>query len=65
MSLKAQILESLRFTEEQNQTILAGNISTDKMAIMFRRPKRQIQRQRALLKKLREAEHVHQNESRE
>lgn len=52
MSLKAQVMEALRFTEDQNQLILSGTVSTDRMAIMFRRPKRQIQRQRALLKKI-------------
>lgn len=54
MSLLASVMESLRFTEEQNQMILSGKISADRMAIMFNRPKRQIQRQRALLKKLEE-----------
>jgi hypothetical protein len=52
MSVLAQVMESVRFTEEQNKMILSGKISADRMAIMFNRPKRQIQRQRALLKKL-------------
>lgn len=55
MSLVAQVMEALRFTEKQNEIILSGDVSTDKMALMFRRPKRQIQRQRALLKKLEES----------
>lgn len=54
MSLRAQVMESLRFTAVQNEIILSGNVSADKMAEMFRRPKRQIQRQRALLKKIQE-----------
>lgn len=54
MSLYAQVMEAVRFTEEQNAMILSGKISADRMAIMFNRPKRQIQRQRALLKKLEE-----------
>lgn len=54
MSVLAQVMESVRFTESQNQIILSGKISADRMAIMFNRPKRQIQRQRALLKKLEE-----------
>ncbi|MNG11675.1 hypothetical protein D3C84_952280 [compost metagenome] len=52
MSVLAQVMESVRFTEAQNKMILSGKISADRMAIMFNRPKRQIQRQRALLKKL-------------
>lgn len=54
MSLIAQVMEAVRFTAEQNAIILEGKISADRMAIMFNRPKRQIQRQRALLKKLEE-----------
>ena len=54
MSVLAQVMESVRFTEDQNQMILSGKISADRMAIMFNRPKRQIQRQRALLKRLEE-----------
>lgn len=54
MSVLAQVMESVRFTTEQNEIILEGKISADRMAIMFKRPKRQIQRQRALLKKLEE-----------
>lgn len=52
MSVFAEVMESVRFTEEQNQMILSGKVSADKMAEIFKRPKRQIQRQRALLKKL-------------
>lgn len=52
MSLVAAVMQSLRFTEKQNEIILSGKISADRMALMFKRPKRQIQRQRALLKKL-------------
>lgn len=54
MSLLAQVMEAIRFTAEQNAIILEGKISADRMAIMFKRPKRQIQRQRALLKSLEE-----------
>jgi hypothetical protein len=56
MSLLAQVMEAVRFTEAQNQLILAGNIDTDRLALMFKRPKRQIQRQRALLKQIKAME---------
>ena len=59
MSVLAQVMESVRFTEEQNQIILSGKVSADRMAIMFNRPKRQIQRQRALLKKLEDPNEQH------
>ena len=52
MSLLAQVMEAVRFTAVQNEIILSGNISADKMAELFKRPKRQIQRQRALLKQI-------------
>lgn len=57
MSVLAEVMQAIRFTEEQNKMILSGKVSADRMAILFNRPKRQIQRQRALLKKL-EAENV-------
>ena len=59
MSVLAQVMESVRFTEDQNQMILSGKVSADRMAIMFNRPKRQIQRQRALLKKLEDPNEQH------
>jgi hypothetical protein len=59
MSVLAQVMESVRFTEEQNQIILSGKVSADRMAIMFKRPKRQIQRQRALLKRLEDPNEQH------
>lgn len=59
MSVLAQVMESVRFTEEQNKIILSGKVSADRMAIMFNRPKRQIQRQRALLKKLEDPNEQH------
>ena len=59
MSVLAQVMESVRFTEEQNQIILSGKVSADRMAIMFNRPKRQIQRQRALLKRLEDPNEQH------
>ena len=59
MSVLAQVMESVRFTEDQNQIILSGKVSADRMAIMFNRPKRQIQRQRALLKKLEDPNEQH------
>ena len=52
MSLLAQVMEAVRFTPTQNEMILSGNVSADKMAELFKRPKRQIQRQRALLKQI-------------
>jgi hypothetical protein len=33
MSVLAQVMESVRFTEDQNKMILSGKISADRMAI--------------------------------
>ena len=55
MSLLAEVMQAIRFTEEQNRMILENKISNDRLAEMFKRPKRQIQRQRALLRKLEES----------
>lgn len=55
MSILAEVMQALRFTEEQNRLILENKTSNDRLAEMFRRPKRQIQRQRALLRKLEES----------
>ena len=52
MSLLAQTMKSLRFTEDQNRLILESNLSNGQLAERFGRCVRQIQRQRALLKKL-------------
>lgn len=52
MSLIAQTMQSLRFTEEQNKLILESNLSNGQLSQRFGRCVRQIQRQRALLKKL-------------
>ena len=52
MSLLAQTMQSLRFTEDQNRLILESNLSNGQLSERFGRCVRQIQRQRALLKKL-------------
>jgi hypothetical protein len=56
MSLLAETMEALRFTEEQNRMILEGGYSSEKLARLCKRPVRQIQRQRAYLKRLQEEE---------
>lgn len=56
MSLKAEVMESLKFTEAQNKLIMDRNLSNCQLAERFGKCVRQIQRQRALLKKLKEAE---------
>lgn len=52
MSLKAEVMQSIRFTEEQNRMILDAKLTNWQLAERFGRCIRQIQRQRALLKKL-------------
>lgn len=54
MSVLAEVMQAIRFTEDQNRLILENKISNDRLAEMFKRPKRQIQRQRALLRKVEE-----------
>jgi hypothetical protein len=56
MSLLAETMEALRFTEEQNRMILESGYSSEKLARLFKRPVRAIQRQRAYLKRLQEEE---------
>ena len=51
MSLLAETMEALRFTEEQNQLILHSDLSNAALARKLKRPVRQIQRQRAALKR--------------
>lgn len=58
MSVLAQTMQALRFTEEQNRLILESNLSNGQLAERLGRCVRQIQRQRALLKKL-EKDHDH------
>lgn len=50
MSLLAETMESLKFTEAQNKLILAGNLPNAVLAERFGRSKRQVQRQRKFLK---------------
>jgi len=56
MSLLASTMEALKFTEAQNKLIMDRNLSNGQLAERFGKCVRQIQRQRALLKKLKEAE---------
>lgn len=56
MSLIAETMEALKFTEEQNRLILSRNLSNGQLALRFGTCVRQIQRQRALLKKLEKAD---------
>ena len=56
MSLLAETMDALRFTEEQNHLILYGGLRNEVLAKRFNRPLRSIQRQRAYLKRLQEEE---------
>lgn len=56
MSLLAETMRALSFTEDQNKLIMDRNLSNGQLAQRFGKCVRQIQRQRALLKKLKEAE---------
>lgn len=56
MSLLAGTMEALKFTEQQNDLIMARNLSNGQLSERFGKSIRQIQRQRALLKKLKETE---------
>lgn len=56
MSAYAEIMQASRFTAEQNQLILAGNLSTPELARVCKRGIRAIQRQRALLKEVQRLE---------
>ena len=56
MSVLAETMEALKFTEAQNQLILSRNLSNGQLAERFGKCVRQIQRQRALLKKLKALE---------
>ena len=51
MSFLAETMEALRFTEEQNQLILHSDLCNAALARKLNRPVRQIQRQRAALKR--------------
>lgn len=50
MSLLAETMETLKYTEAQNKLILAGNLPNAVLAERFGKSVRQIQRQRAFLK---------------
>lgn len=56
MSLLAPTMEALKYTEDQNRLIMARNLSNGQLAERFGKSVRQIQRQRALLKKMKEQE---------
>ncbi len=56
MSLIAETMEALKFTEDQNRLIMEYSLSNVQLAERFGKCIRQIQRQRALLKKLKESE---------
>ena len=55
MSLLAETMETLKYTEAQNKLILAGNLPNPVLARRFGKSIRQIQRQRAFLRKAQEA----------
>lgn len=50
MSLLAETMETLKYTEAQNKMILAGNLPNHVLAERFGKSVRQIQRQRKFLK---------------
>lgn len=50
MSLLAETMETLKYTEAQNKLILSGNLPNAVLAERFAKSVRQIQRQRAFLK---------------
>lgn len=52
MSVLAEVMQSMRFTEQQNKLILESKLSNGQLAERFGRCRRQIQRQRALLKRI-------------
>jgi len=56
MSVLAETMEALKFTDAQNKLIMDRNLSNGQLAQRFGKCVRQIQRQRALLKKMKEAE---------
>lgn len=56
MSLLASTMEALKFTEAQNRMIMDRNLSNGQLAERFGKCVRQIQRQRAFLKKMKETE---------
>lgn len=52
MSLLAETMKILKYTEAQNKLILAGNLSNVLLAERFGKSVREIQRQRAFLKQV-------------
>lgn len=54
MSFYAEVMQAVRFTEDQNKLILERNLSNGQLAERFGKCVRQIQRQRKLLKSLKE-----------
>ena len=52
MSFYAEVMQAVRFTEEQNKLILEGNLPNAVLAERFGRGIRAVQRQRALLKSM-------------
>jgi len=51
MSLLAEVMETLKYTEAQNRLIRDGNLPNAVLAERFGKSVRQIQRQRAFLKR--------------
>lgn len=56
MSLLASTMEALKYTDNQNKLIMSRNLSNAQLAERFGKSIRQIQRQRALLRKMKEEE---------
>lgn len=56
MSFYAEVMQAVRFTEEQNRMILDGKLSNAVIAERCGRGIRAVQRQRALLKRLQKEE---------
>lgn len=49
MSLLAEVMEAIRYTEEQNQLLLSRKIPLDKLAKRWGKSVRRLERQRKLL----------------
>ena len=58
MSLLAETMEALKYTEAQNKLILSGNLKNEVLAERLGKSIRQIQRQRAFLKGVKRHEQV-------
>lgn len=56
MSLLAEVMEAIRYTEEQNQILLNRKVSLDRLAKSWGKSVRRLERQRKFLKELEELE---------